>query len=111
MKKELIKHYAVHTPPECFCPTCYSVFGRFDSLDRHFKNENFPKCKEEAEKLQYSYYRHILSLYFLGLYETFDICDVFFTKLAIRQRLPLPDAANFVYASKPLEVPVEVENA
>jgi len=50
----------------------------------------------------YHYHNAIFSLFYLGLFDTFDICDVIFTRMARRPRLPLPDAANFKYASYPL---------
>ena len=100
-EKDVIKHVATHTVQECICFGCMKTFGRFDSLDRHVKKRAI--CKETAKRYQYAYHRHIFSLFYLGLYELFDISNDIFVRLAGRQRLPLLHEANFKFVSFHIE--------
>ncbi|KLO10824.1 hypothetical protein SCHPADRAFT_942544 [Schizopora paradoxa] len=96
--KDLIKHINAHTPSECFCPGCYKVFGRFDSLDRHFEKSS--TCRGAAARFQYHYHRHILSFYYLGFYEKFDICQDIFERLASRPRVFFDKGPKLKFAEK-----------
>lgn len=100
-KKDVKKHISVHTLDECFCPHCGETFGRLCSLTRHI--DVTPKCRTVLGKYQYEYHNAIFSLFYLGLFDTFDVCETIFIEKAKRKRLPLPDASKFQFAKFHIE--------